>query len=324
MAGRATINITLDEDAVTVNEVVVVGYATRKAEEVTGSISTVKAEELQKSSNTNVAKSLAGRVPGLIVVDRGGTPGSNNVTMLIRGKSTLGDNSPLIVVDGVPANSLSFLAPGDIASVTVLKDAAAAIYGAQAANGVILVTTNRGKLGKPRFNFSSSNRLSTFARIPTMMDSYQYATYRNEIDTRYGNPLVFTPEDIQKYQSGSDPLNYPNTNWYDLTMRKWTPEFRNSLSISGGTEAVKYFISGDALNEGGLYASGDLTFSQYQMRSNLDFKLGKRVKLGVDLYALSGKRFSPGVDQGFIHKSLTDNPTHPGWGVSQWPVRCGG
>ena len=111
VAGKASISVTLEEDAVTMNEVVVVGYATRKAEEVTGSISTVKAEELQKSSNTNVAKSLAGRVPGLIVVDRGGAPGSNNVTMLIRGKSTLGDNSPLIVVDGVPANSLSFLAP---------------------------------------------------------------------------------------------------------------------------------------------------------------------------------------------------------------------
>ena len=146
-----------------------------------------------------------------------------------------------------------------------------------------------------------------------MMDSYQYATYRNEIDTRYGNPLIFTPENIQKYQSGSDPLNYPNTNWYDLTMRKWAPEFRNSLSISGGTEAVKYFISGDALNEGGLYASGDLSFRQYQVRSNLDFKLGKRVKLGVDLYALSGKRLAPGVDQGFIHKSLqTTLPTQVG------------
>lgn len=313
VGGKSILNVSLDENAVTMNEVVVVGYATRKAEEVTGSISTVKAEELQKSSNTNVAKSLAGRVPGLIVVDRGGTPGSNNVTMLIRGKSTLGDNSPLIVVDGVPANSLSFLAPSDIASVTVLKDAAAAIYGAQAANGVILVTTNRGKLGKPRFNFSSSNRLSTFARVPTMMDSYQYATYRNEIDGRYNNPLIFTPEQIEKYQSGSDPLNYPNTNWYDLSMRKWAPEFRNSLSVSGGTDAVKYFISGDALNEGGLYASGDLSFRQYQVRSNLDFKLSKRVKFGVDLYYLSGKRLSPGVDQGFIHKSLqTTLPTQVG------------
>lgn len=304
VSGQSNIDVVLEEDLVNLEETVVIGYTKRAKGELTGSVSTVNAEELQKSSNTNVAKALSGRVPGLIVVDRGGTPGSNDVTLLIRGKSTLNDNSPLIVVDGVPTGNFSFLAPGDIASITVLKDAAAAIYGAQAANGVILVTTNRGKSGKPKFNFSSSYRRSTFARVPDMMDSYQYATYRNEADQRYNNPLIFSNEAIDKYKSGIDPINYPNTDWYGLTMKDWATENRNSLSVSGGNESVKYFISGDALNEGGMYASGDLSFKQYQIRSNLDFKLHQYVKLGVDLYALNGKRLEPGVNKLFIHKQL--------------------
>ncbi|WP_157638256.1 SusC/RagA family TonB-linked outer membrane protein [Flexithrix dorotheae] len=302
--GRSVIDVIMEEDMQNLDEVVVLGYTTRKRGELTGSVSTVESKDIASSSSTNIAKSLSGRVPGLIVADRGGYPGTNDITFLVRGQSTLNNNSPLIVLDGVPTNSFAYLAPSDIESITVLKDASAAIYGARAANGVILVTTKRGSSGKPTINFNTTNKFATFTRVPSMMNSYQYTTYQNEIDERYGNPIKYSPEEIQKYQAGNDPINYPSTDWYDLTMADHSFETRNSLTISGGTDAVKYFVSGNALNQGGMYESGDLRFKQYQIRSNLDVKVNDFIKLGVDLSGINGKRTEPGVDVGFIHKHL--------------------
>lgn len=301
------IDVILKTDEKMLSEVVVVGYTTKKKGEVTGSVSTINATTLETLPSTNLTKSLAGRVSGLTIVDRGGYPGANDaaaVTLLIRGQSTLNNNAPLIVIDGVPSNSFSFLSPNDIESFTVLKDAAAAIYGARAANGVILITTRRGADGKPRFSFTTTNSLSTFAKLPQMMNSYQYATYKNEYDARNGNPLVYTKDDIANFQSGTDPIKYPTTNWYGLTMANYAPETRNNLSISGGNDKVKYFISGNYNNQIGQYASRDIGFRQYQIRTNLDVTLHKYIKLGVDLFASSDKRYEPGVDKGFIHKQL--------------------
>mgnify|MGYP002681903602 FL=1 len=141
VAGKSTINIKLEEESIGLEEVVAIGYTTRKKGEVTGSISTVSSESLERSGNKDIAKSLSGKVPGLIVCDRGGYPGDGDMTLLIRGKSTLGNNTPLILIDGIVAGDFSYLSPQDIESLTVLKDGAAAIYGARAANGVILITT---------------------------------------------------------------------------------------------------------------------------------------------------------------------------------------
>jgi len=307
IGSQSEINISLAEASEQLDEIIVVGYSVKKKGELTGSISTVNAKEIETTASTNLTKSLAGRVSGLIVNDRGGYPGAdgnNAVTLLIRGTSTLGNNAPLIVVDGVPTNSFAFLAPSDIESFTVLKDAAAAIYGAQAANGVILVTTKRGKSGKARVNFSTINTFSNFTRVPEMMNSAQYATYQNEIDTRYGNPLKFSEEDIRNFAAGNDPINYPNTDWYDLTMKDMAFETRNSLSISGGNESVKYFVSGNYQKQDGLYASGALGFEQYQIRSNTDIKLHEKVKLGVDVFGSRANRDEPGVNAAHIHKHL--------------------
>jgi len=143
VGSQTNINIVLEADAIGLEELVVVGYTTRKKGEITGSISTVKSEELERMSNKDLAKSLSGKVPGLIVNDRGGYPGQGDLTLLIRGKSTLNNNSPLILIDGITAGDFSNLAPQDIESISVLKDGAAAIYGARAANGVILITTKK-------------------------------------------------------------------------------------------------------------------------------------------------------------------------------------
>ncbi len=321
--GQGIINVTLEEDTQSLEEVVVVGYTAKKKGDVTGSVSTVGTEVLEQAGSRDLEKSLSGKVSGLIVNDRGGTPGSNETSILIRGKSTLNNNEPLILIDNIPAASFAHLAPSDIESLSVLKDGAAAIYGARAANGVILITTKRGKLGKPKINLSTQFSWSAFSARPQLMSSEQYAIYQNEIEDRYGRPLPYSQSDIDNYAAGNDPLNYPNTDWADLTFADYAPESRTTLSISGGSENVNYFVSGDYLNQEGMYRSGDLGFEQYQVRSNLDIKLHKNFKVGVDLTGRFGETDQPGVEQGYIYKHIYANePTQigiypnglPGWG----------
>lgn len=316
VGNNKTLNVTLEEDAAKLDEIVVVGYTTRKRGDITGSVSSISSEKIQSSANKDVAKSLSGKVSGLIVADRGGYPGStdgNDMTLLIRGVSTLGNNAPLILIDGIPSGSFQQLSPQDIESLTVLKDGAAAIYGTRAANGVILITTKRGRSGKPKFNFSTSYSVSKFSTFPNQMSSEQYAIYENEIAERNGTTLPFSQSDIQKYADGSDPINYPNTDWAGITFAKSSPETRNSLSISGGSENVSYFVSGDALSQKGIYKSGDLKFKQYQLRSNIDINLFEGFKLGVDVSGRIGETNEPGVPRSPIYKAIYANsPTEVG------------
>lgn len=313
VGNQTSFNVVLEPEAIGLDEVIAIGYTTRKKGEITGSVSTVNSETLERTSNKDLEKSLSGKVSGLIVNDRGGYPGQGDITLLIRGKSTLNNNSPLILVDGITAADFSYLSPQDIESLTVLKDGAAAIYGARAANGVILITTKRGKSGAPKINFSSSYTVSSFSATPTLMSSAQYATYRNEIAERNGTSLPYTQEEIDKYAAGNDPLNYPSTDWGRLTFANTSPEFRTSLSISGGADKVNYFVSGDFMDQVGMYESGDLKFKQYQVRSNLDIKLHEKFKLGVDLSGRFGETGEPGVDDGYIYKHIyTNEPTQVG------------
>ena len=314
--GKAVVNVTMLPDVASLDEVVIVGYTSKKRGELTGSVSTLKAEEIENTSNREVAKSLSGRVTGLIVSDRGGYPGSSgDVSLLIRGQSTLNNNAPLILIDGVQTGIDTFnqLAPQDIANLSVLKDGAAAIYGNRAANGVIIVTTRRGKSGKAKVKVSTSYSISSFSAFPNLMSSEQYATYENEIADRKGITLPFTQSDIDKYASGTDPINYPSTDWAALTFAKNAPETRNSISISGGSENVKYFVSGDMMSREGLFASGDLNFNQSQLRSNLDVKLTDDIKLSADISGRFSENKQPGVDASFIYKHIyTNRPTDVG------------
>ena len=314
VGNQTNIKIVMEEETIGLEEVVAIGYTVRKKGELTGSVSTVSSETIEKTSNKDLAKSLSGKVPGLIVSDRGGYPGgTGDVTLLIRGKSTLNNNAPLILIDGIVAGSFSHLSPQDIESMSVLKDGAAAIYGARAANGVILITTRRGKSGKPRISLSSSYTLSSFSAKPDLMSSEQYAIYNNESAERNGTSLPFTQEQINKYAAGDDPINYPSTDWSDLTFADSSPESRTTLSISGGSDNVNYFVSGDYMDQVGMYESGDLTFKQYQVRSNLDIKLHEDFKLGVDLSGRFGDVNEPGVNASYIYKHIYANePTEVG------------
>jgi len=311
LAGRTSVAIKLVATNNSLDEVIVVGYTTRKRGELTGSVSSVGSEAIERTTNKDLTKSLAGKIPGLIINDRGGNPGStNDVSILIRGKSTLNNNEPLILIDGVPASSFSFLSPADIESISVLKDGAAAIYGARAANGVILVTTKRGRQGKAQISLSSAYNISSFSARPNLMTSEQYAIYENEIAERNGLGLPFTEEDIAAYAAANDPIRYPSTDWFDETFATSSPEIRNTISIRGGSDKVNYFVSGDHIDQTGVYKSGDLTFKQYQLRSNLDIKLHETFTLGVDLSGRFGDRNQPGVRNAFIYKHIyTNEPT---------------
>jgi TonB-dependent starch-binding outer membrane protein SusC len=303
VGGQTTINVTMEEESIGLEEVVAIGYGTRTRGELTGAVSTIQTEEIVRTSTNNLSKSLAGKVPGLTVLDRGGYPGEEGtVDLLIRGRSTLGNNEPLVVIDGVPGGDFSHLAPDDIESFSILKDAAAAIYGARAANGVILITTKRGKLGKLTVNITHTNQIQAFTRTPQYMNSYQFTTYRNEVEARYNSPQPYSDEDVINFRDSDDRVAYPNTDWHDLTLHDWANQMRSAVSISGGTDAVRYFINGDFLNQGGQYRSGDLSFKQYQLRSNIDIKVNDWIALGVDLYGSSGKEIQPGASRTWIFR----------------------
>ena len=290
------LHITMKLGVIKAEEVVVTGYRVRKKGEVTGSVVSLGGDELEMTSQRDLTKSLQGKVSGTIITDRGGEPGSESAEIYIRGKSTLGDNAPLIVVDGVPGRDFSHLSPEDIESINILKDASASIYGARASNGVIVITTKRAKVpGKSQLRFTSEYTRSSFTRVPKMMNSYQYALYLNEGDARYGIAPTFTEEDIQKFKDGSSPLTHPSTDWYDAVFRDYAPEQHYNISYSGGSNNVMYYLSGDLLNQYGLLKSNDLNHRQYQIRSNVDAKITNYLYIGADLYGRLEKIHRPPV-----------------------------
>lgn len=179
--GKGIINLVLKESQKTLDEYVVVGYGTQKKVTKTGAVSSVKGAELQQSPNVNISNSLVGRIPGIIAVNNSGEPGYDGSRIFIRGRSTLGNSNPLVVIDGFPRDGFERMNPNDIESVSILKDAAAAIYGSRAANGVILVTTKRGKGGKPTLSYGFNQSFVTPTRLPEMADAPTYAKVVNEI-----------------------------------------------------------------------------------------------------------------------------------------------
>lgn len=265
-------------------EVIVVGYGTQKKATVTGSISSIGGEELKKNAAIDITNTLAGKTAGVIANTRSGEPGEDAATLLIRGKSTFNNNSPLVVIDGVAdRGSFGRLNPEDIESISILKDASAAIYGARAANGVILVTTKRGKAGKTQVTYSGNVGFTQPTRIPDMLDSWQYATWLNEYADRHGKTLNYTPDQIQKYKEGSDLVNYPNTNWWEETTNNWATKTQHSLSVNGGNEKVTYYVSAQYLYQDAIYKKSAYNYNQYQFVSNLDAKLSDDINLSVDI-----------------------------------------
>lgn len=281
--GREVINVSLEPDVASLDEVVVVGYGTQKAATITGSISNVSGEELRSAPAINLSNAMVGRLPGLVAVTRSGEPGSDGSTFRIRGANTLGDNSPLIVVDGIANRGLERLNAADIESITVLKDASAAIYGAQAANGVILVTTKRGRLGKPQISLNYNEGLSTPTVLPESIDAATYLEMLNEIGEYAGQAPKYSEEEIQNYREGTDPWLYPNTDWYAETFRDAAPQRSANLTISGGQEYLSYFISAGTQFQDAIYKNSATNYKQMNFRVNLDGKVSDNVRYSIDV-----------------------------------------
>lgn len=310
IAGQQTVDVILEEDAQALGEVVVVGYGTQKRATVTGSVSEVKGADIVKSPQPNVSNSLAGRFSGLVATNRGGEPGYDGSQIRIRGASTTGSTDVLVVVDGVPGQvgGLERLDPNDIESISVLKDASAAVYGSRAANGVILVTTKRGGTGKPTVSYSFNQGFSSPTRLPKMADAATYATLRNEI-SYYGNPngglnQFYSEEEIERFRTGSDPERYPNTDWQREVLASTALQNQHNLSVNGGTETTKYFASVGMLSQDGIFRDGVTNFKQYNFRSNIDFDVTERFKVGLSAAGREEKRKFPTVSAGDIFRNI--------------------
>jgi TonB-linked SusC/RagA family outer membrane protein len=324
---RSVINVTLSADIQTLGEVVVIGYGSQRKETVTGAVSTIKNQDLVKNDVADISNSIAGRLPGVIAVQSSAQPGDDAAQIFIRGQSTLNDNSPLVMVDGVQRD-FNRIDPNQIESITVLKDAAAtAVYGVRGANGVILVTTKRGlEESKPTISYSGYYGVQNPIRTPDYLNAYEYATLYNEAQ-RNDNPglpddeVTYTPDDIQKYQDHSDPYGHPDVDWNQEIVRRNAPQQRHSISLSGGSKNINYYTSFGYMDQDGSVPN--VNFKTYSFRANIDADVTKSTKLSINLSGIRENRNYPGVtgqgtDQGGIFSSVSPNAFPVKWENGSW------
>ena len=301
---KTSYQIQLEEDSETLEGVEIVAYGTQKKVTVTGALSSVKSEDLLRTPVSSVNNVLAGQLSGVTTVQYSGEPGADAATVFVRGKGTWTDSSPLIQVDGVE-RSMSDINPEDIENITVLKDASAtAVFGVRGANGVILITTKRGAEGKAKITVNTSFSLLTPTDLVEQASSLDYALFYNKMRANDGAPASFSPEVIQKFETNSDPIRFPNTRWTDYMMKKVTTQQNHTVNISGGTKTVKYFVSAGFMDQGGLFNEFDRDYSfgyQYQRfnyRANLDLNVTPTTKLSFDVSGNVSDADKPRTGQG--------------------------
>ncbi|WP_186826855.1 SusC/RagA family TonB-linked outer membrane protein [Seonamhaeicola algicola] len=276
---KSTINVVMIEDSAKLDEVVVVGYGKQKRATITGSVATVQSKDLVQTPTTNTTQSLAGRLPGLVVTQNDGQPGGDQANVRIRGFG-----NALVIVDGVPRDYQQ-LDPNEIESISVLKDASAAVYGARAGNGVILVTTKRGKIGRPKINFSSSITFQQPTFLPEIADAASYADYVQRAERLEGvaeADLTYSNEDIVRFKAGTEE-GFKGTDWQDVVLKDWSMMHQHNVNVRGGTEKVKYFGSVGALQQNSLLESGDGKFERYNIGLTLDADISDRLTVGLNL-----------------------------------------
>lgn len=316
-----TINVTMAEANVDLDDVVVIGYGQQKKESVVASVNSVKGSELRLPTRS-LTNMIAGQIAGVIAVQRSGEPGNDEASFWIRGQSSYaGGTNPLVLVDGVP-RSMSDIDVDEIESFTVLKDAAAtAVYGSEGANGVVLITSKRGSVNKTHVNFSAQYSIATPTRMLELMPSYDYLSMYNEAAWNdAGNPDNFTmpysDEELAKYRSGEDPDLYPNSIWTDL-LSKHTSNQRYTINIRGGSDKVRFFASGAYYSEKGIFKSNpiedydaNIGLKRYNVRSNIDVDVTSTTKLSIDLSGQYRTRNSPGYSSTDIFDHIVSVPTH--------------
>jgi TonB-linked SusC/RagA family outer membrane protein len=287
---QSEINVSMQLDAIGLEEVIAIGYGTQKKESLSGAISSIKSDELLTTKSTSVVSNLQGKVPGLLIRQQTGEPGMFNSLVSIRGFG-----APLVVIDGVARDGMSDferLNPEDIESVSVLKDASAAIYGMNADNGVIIVTTKKGSEGKTKFNYSAFYGIKQATGMEETVDAYTYRVMRNEMERNIGNSIAFSATELEKWKAGTEP-GYQNWDWMDLTLKNNTNQQQHNLSISGGTEKINYYTSLGYTADNGLLKSNIQQYRKYNFRSSITAQLHKDLKAVVTVAGKQDNNRSP-------------------------------
>ncbi|MBE3085832.1 MAG: SusC/RagA family TonB-linked outer membrane protein, partial [Bacteroidetes bacterium] len=293
LAGRIVIEVALKPELTGLDEVVVVGYGTQKRANVIGSVTSITGASIQSVPAVSVTNAISGRLPGTIVIQATGEPGNLGARLLVRGRSTLGGTNPLVVIDGISGRSMDEIDPMDILSLSVLKDASASIYGASAANGVILITTKDGQQGLPKLNYQFYQGFMTPTLIPEVTDAFEYATMLTEYQVANSKTRSYSDTDIELYKSGADPWGHPNTDWYGDLIKKWTTTYRHNLTIDGGSKGMAYYISLGLKGDESMYKQSTTSYKQYNIRAKLDLPINEWLKTGFDIAGFINNRIFP-------------------------------
>jgi len=297
VGGDTTVNVQMKEDSQALDEIVVVGYGTQKKVNLTGSVSVISSEEIVSQPVGQTSAALQGVAPGVTITQRSGQPGADGSAIRIRGLGTLGDSDPLVLVDGIESN-LDNVAPNEIESISVLKDAASAsIYGARAANGVVLVTTKRGSAGL-KINYNAFVSLQEPTDMPDIVNAIDHMEMMNEAYTNVGREPLWSEEQIAAHRNGMPSDNYPNTDWQELTLKDNAFMQNQSLSINAGGEIAKVFASFGYLDQEGIIPNTN--FKRYNLRLNSDIKITDKLKSSVDISLIKSERIEPSVGVDYI------------------------
>lgn len=320
--GINVINLNMVASSINLDDVVVIGYGQQKKESVVASMNSIGPAELN-IANRSLTNSIAGKISGVIAITRSGEPGWDDAQFWIRGVSSYaGGTDPLVLVDGVP-RSMNNIDVDEIETFTVLKDAAAtAVYGAEGANGVILVTSKRGQAQKTSVSVTAEHGFATPMRLPSLMDSYQYLSLYNEAAWNdKGNPVVgfqSPTSDIllDKYRTGADSDLYPSVDWMDM-LKDQTQSSRYTINFRGGGEKVRFFVSGSYYGEDGIYKDNpmkqfdsNVNIKRYNLRSNVDFDLTKTTRMSVDMSGQYFTKTAPISTADDLFNAMTLFPVH--------------
>ncbi len=328
--GLTTVNIIMEEETIGIEEVVAVGYGIQKKESVVGSISSVTNEDLERRTGLpNLSSALSGQLPGLTIMEQTGEPGRSDPEILIRGQSTWNSARPLILVDGIE-RKMNDINVEEIETISILKDASStAVFGVKGANGVILITTKRGQIGKPRFNISANKSFKMVSRLPELLNSYDAKSWKNvaiehELSARDAGWQYYTPVEILNYskQPQESPYNYlfPDVNWVDELTKDFAESHRFNVDVAGGTDFVNYFTSLGYMHDGDImntfyneekgYDPG-FSYDRLNFRANLDFNLTKSTTFSTNVNGYVGNQKSINADFGGVSDPETGGGT---WG----------
>nr|WP_320057811.1 TonB-dependent receptor [uncultured Bacteroides sp.] len=309
---EASMVIVLEDDTQLLDEVQVVAYGVQKKVSITGAISSMKGDDLLKTPAGSISNMLSGQVTGISSVQYSGEPGADAADIYVRGIATWNDASPIIQVDGVDRD-FSQIDPNEIESITVLKDASAtAVFGVRGANGVILITTKRGAEGKAKISFSTSAGVNVLTKQLDFANSYQYASYYNDMQVNDGGVPTFSNEQLEKFRTHSDPILYPDVNWLDYCMKNSAFQSQHNVNISGGIDNMRYFVSAGMFTQAGMFKQFNATdnfnfdYKRYNYRANLDFDITKSTLLSVNIGGRVESKRTPesGEDQNQLFRKL--------------------